>query len=231
MSHKKEIIDFFHNSSETERKTWNKGDYICREGCEINHLNLIIAGRFRVFRTLSNAREMLYRIYLPGSIIGDMEIFTGSEAASCSVQCIEQAVTLSLPMNLIRETPAVAPELIFALGCGIARKLHENSVSEAVNTAYPLEIRLAHYYLSYTDPALKADSLGQLAGWMGCSYRHLTRSLASLRDRGAIEQFTEKTGKGASSVYRAADTDLLKKLAKPIISEERGRSFFEPGEK
>jgi len=85
------------------------------------------------------------------SLIGDIEVFTGSEAASCSVQCIETAVTLGLLMNIIRDIPENSARFIFALGRSIARKLHKNSVSEALNTTYPLEVRLAHYYLTFTD--------------------------------------------------------------------------------
>ena len=223
MSHNSAITDYFTACSEAEGKEWRKGEYLCREDGELKRLHMVVSGRFRVFRTLNNAREMLYRIYLPGSLIGDIEVFSGDDAASCSVQCIEHAVTLSVPMKQIRNKPSESFELIFALGRGLARKLHENSISEAVNTAYPLEVRLAHYYLSFADPELRAGTLSQLAGWMGCSYRHLTRSLADLKKKGAVRQ-TEPPGRG----YEAADTAVLESIARPMLHEERGRVLFEP---
>lgn len=225
---KAEIESFFTNSRHKRKYSWEKGEFLAREGAELNSLHYLITGKFRIFRTLNNGREMLYRIYLPGSIIGDIEVFTGSMAASCSVQCIEKADSLALPMSAIRDTPAESAELLFALGRGIARKLHENSVSEALNTLYPLEIRLAHYFLSFDDPLLQAQNLGQLAGWMGCSYRHLTRSLASLRKKGAVKHSKSRTSDGIG--YEAADIDMLESIAQPLLMEERGRVLFEPGD-
>ena len=222
MSHKKGIKYFFSNSDEAELKNWKKGSYLCSEGGELSSLHYLLSGRFRVFRSLSNGREMMYRIYLPGSVIGDIEFFTGGDSASCSVQCIEPAATLSLKMEKLRSKPETAPQFIFELGKGIARKLHENSVSEALNALYPLEVRLAHYFLTFTDPGLQAQTLGQLAGWMGCSYRHLTRSLSGLASRGAIQK--------QSSGYRSGNLELLESIAEPLLNEEFGRTLFEPGD-
>ncbi|MDC7225454.1 MAG: cyclic nucleotide-binding domain-containing protein [Spirochaetales bacterium] len=216
------IRDFFLKSPDSKRHSWQKGEFLCMEGDDLNLMHYLETGRFRIFRTLENGREMLYRIYLPGSVIGDIEVFSGINAASCSVQCIENAETLSMPMKLLQENPAGSGELLYILGRGIARKLHENSVSEAVNTIYPLEVRLAHYFLSFEDPELQAGTLGQLAGWMGCSYRHLTRSLAGLRRKSAI--------RSSSSGWEPDDKKMLETIAAPLLHEKRGRVLFEPGE-
>ena len=226
MSHNSEINEYFLSSPEAEHLQWKRGEYLCRESGRLERLHLLLSGRFRVFRSLSNGREILYRIYLPGSVIGDVEVFAGSEAASCSVQCIETAETIALPMSSISNFPERYPRLIFSLGRGIARKLHENSISEALNTGYSLEVKLAHYYLSFNDPALQAQTLGQLADWMGCSYRHLTRNLASLRKKGAIQKL-EKTD---TAGYIAADRVVLKEIAEPLLQEGNSKRLFEPGD-
>ncbi len=202
-------------------RDWQKGEYICREGGLMEKLYYILSGRVRIFRNLSNGRTMLYRIYLPGSVIGDIEIFSDRDA-SCSAQCISTVTTLSLPMEIIRSRPENYSPLLFCLGYGLARKLHENSLSEAINTSYSLESRLAHYYLTFTEPELSAGNLGQLSDWMGCSYRHLTRTLSELKKRGAIEKIP--------GGYRGRDVNLLKEIASPVLEEERGRVLFEPGE-
>ncbi|MDC7124922.1 MAG: cyclic nucleotide-binding domain-containing protein [Spirochaetales bacterium] len=223
MSTKIKIQDYFLNYSTVKEINWRKKEYICREDEEINSLNLVISGQFSVFRTLGNGRNILYRIYLPGSIIGDVEVFLGSEEASCSVQCIKEAKTLSIPMEDIRNSIQANAEFLFTLSKGIARKLHENSVAEAVNSHYSLEARLAHYFLTFTDPDLKAQSLSQLSEWMGCSYRHLTRNLKTITDKGGIRNIGGK--------YSIADDNILKKLAAPLITEGSSKVLFEPGEK
>ncbi|MBI9108782.1 MAG: cyclic nucleotide-binding domain-containing protein [Spirochaetales bacterium] len=221
MSHKMNIHNYFIQNSAVEKRGWEKGEFICHEGHRMSKLFYLESGRLRVFRNLSSGQTILYRIYLPGSVIGDIEIFTGM-AASCSVQCISPALTLSVPMDGLRNNIEEFSGMLFKLGSGIARKLHENSVNESINITYALEIRLAHYYLTFTDPELKADNLGQLSDWMGCSYRHLTRSQAHLLSLGAII----KTMAG----YRAADMEALKSIASPLLDEEKARGLFERGD-
>ena len=221
MSQNLKLTDFFLKNPDSRKKIWHKEAYICREGEPMDRLYLLTGGKCRIFRDLNQGRTILYRIYLPGSVIGDIEIFTGMDA-SCSVQCMTEAETFSISMDLIRENLPEYADMIFTLGRGIARKMHENSVNESINTAYSLETRLAHYYLTFTDPGLQAENLGQLAEWMGCSYRHLTRSLAGLTAEGAIE----KTRGG----YRAADILKLQAAAASLIDEEKGRGLFEKGE-
>ncbi len=224
MSQRGEIKSFFMSISETETLEWSKGEFLCREEGALERLHYILSGKFRVFRSLSNGREKLYRIYMPGAVIGDLEVFLGSEAASCSVQCIEGASTLSLPMSSINGDHSLYHELIFALGRGLARKVHENSVSEAINTSYSLEVRLAHYFLVFSEPDLRAQTLGQLSDWMGCSYRHLTRSLSALVKRGALNKVNSGEG------YVAADREILAEIAGPILLEKEKRLFESGGE-
>jgi len=221
MSHKIGIHDYFLENSASAIEEWKKGEFICREGSPMLRLFYLKTGRCRVFRNMSSGQTILYRIYLPGSVLGDIELFTGQEA-SCSVQCITPAKTLSVPQELLRADTEKYSEMIYRLGSGIARKMHENTVNESINTAYSLEIRLAHYYLTFTDPRLTADNLGQLAAWMGCSYRHLTRSHAHLLRRGAVK----KTEGG----YSAADINVLNTIAAPLLNEEKARGLFERGD-
>ncbi len=224
MSQSGEIKRIFLESSRSEIQEWHKGEFLCREGNRIGGLYFITEGKFRVFRTMNNGREKLYRIYSPGAVIGDLEVFLGSDSASCSVQCAEKARTLVLPIADIQLKRDQYRDLIFALGQGLARKVHENSISEAINTSYPLEVRLAHYYLLLQDPALMAQNLGQLSEWMGCSYRHLTRNLASLEKKGAIQKRKNREG------YAAADRVLLGKIAGPMLPEEGNRLIESGGE-
>ncbi|MBI9104913.1 MAG: cyclic nucleotide-binding domain-containing protein [Spirochaetales bacterium] len=224
MSHISRIKSFFSENPSMIGRRWKKGEYLCMEGLDLERLSLLISGRCRVFRDLNNGRTVLYRIYVPGSIIGDIELFSEGEA-SCSVQFITDAETVSVTMDSIRTNKDRYSRLIFYLGRGLARKLHENSLSEALNTSYPLEVRLAHYYLTFTDSDLFASNLGQLAEWMGSSYRHLTRSLAALSLKGGIRRSKE----GAVAGWEVFNQNVLREIAIPMLEEE-GRILFEPGE-
>ena len=218
MSQLTTIYKYFKDADFT---SWNKGEYICHEGGPMSRLYYLKSGRCRIFRNLNSGQTILYRIYIPGSVLGDIELFTGMEA-SCSVQCISSVETLSIRMDLLRGNVTNFSEMLFQLSSGLARKMHENSVNDSINTAYSLEVRLAHYYLTFTDPGLTADNLGQLSAWMGCSYRHLTRSQAHLLQIGAIKKST--------SGYSASSIDTLEEIAAPLLDEEQGRGLFEQGD-
>lgn len=221
MSHKTGINQYFIENPHAESHIWEKGEFICRERSLMTRLYYLDSGRCRVFRDLSSGLTILYRIYLPGAVLGDIELFTGMDA-SCSVQCMTEARALSIPMKILRDNTADYSEMLFRLAGGIARKMHENTINDSIDTAYSLEIRLAHYYLAFTDPMLKADNLGQLAAWMGCSYRHLTRSHAHLVSIGALR----KSGTG----YSADDACLLEGIAAPLLNENQARGLFERGD-
>jgi len=220
MSHVNKLVNFFSENPSKLRRKWAKGDFLSREGESFNRLLLITSGRCRVFRNMSNGRTILYRIYIPGSILGDIELFTGGPASS-SVQCITDIETISVSMESIKNNKDHYTELLFYLGKGLASKLIENSLSEAMKTSYSLEIRLAHYYLNFSDSSLTADNLGQLAEWMGCSYRHLTRSLAALNLKGGIKKKVDGSG------WTAADYNILKNIANYAMEEDRN-ILYEP---
>jgi len=169
-------------------KRWDSGEYVCRGGDTIGRLFFLITGRTRIFTTLYNGREFLYRIYRPGSIIGDIEYFLDIPAV-CSVQCIDPVTIASVPRPAIqRYESTLALEAMKALGAGLAEKLKANSLSEAVNSSYPAENRLAAYFLSLPPGDPHPGTLSELAGWLGTSYRHLLRLIARLVDNGAVRK-------------------------------------------
>jgi len=170
---------------EVGQRSLHKGAFICRTGEELRELHLLIEGNARVFQPLYSGKYFLHRIYLPGSIVGDIELFTG-ETATCSVQCITGGRAVVLQMDELRRRKERHAALLFALGSSLARKLAQNSWSEAINTSYELVTRVAAYYLTHEDEELRAASLKELSEWMGTSYRHLIRVHAQLMDEGAL---------------------------------------------
>ena len=176
------------DSSSLSLKRWDSGEYICRGGDTIERLFFLVAGRTRIFTTLYNGREFLYRIYRPGSIIGDIEYFLDIPAV-CSVQCIDPVTLASVPAAALRrDENGAGLEAIKALGAGLAEKLKRNSLSEAVNSSYPAENRLAAYFLSLPPGVPHPGALTELAGWLGTSYRHLLRLISHLIETGAVKK-------------------------------------------
>jgi CRP-like cAMP-binding protein len=158
-----------------------------------------------------NGSHYLFRIYRPGAVVGDVELFTAG-AATCSVQCIGRCRTVHLPMRPVRAAPESHSRLLFVMGSSVARKLVQNSHSEAVHATYPLLSRVASYYLYHDDPELRAGTLTELAQWLGASYRQLLRIHRQLADAGALA----KRGSG----YHVRSVELLERYAADALLEQ-----------
>ena len=187
-----------------------KGEFICHAGEELRNLYLLTEGSARVFLPLYSGKYFLLRIYLPGSVVGDIELFSG-EAATCSVQCISDCRAAVLQMDELRRRKERYAPLLFALGASLARKLAQNSWSEAINTNYDLITRVAAYYVTHDDEELRAASLKELAEWLGTSYRHLIRIHAQLTEEGALEK--------QGGRYTARDRQRLEDRAEAALFE------------
>jgi CRP-like cAMP-binding protein len=191
-------------------KSIERGAFICHAGERLPSICFITGGRCRIFRSLYGGRELLLRIYRTGELVGDVEYFLDT-AATCSVQATEPLEYAALPIALIRQHRHTLPDTMNALGAALAQKLQDNSIAEAVNISYPLSARLAAYFSVYGGTALQADTLIELSGWFGCSYRHLTRTIASFTGAGLIE----KSGRG----YRLIDPAALRREAGDVLEE------------
>jgi CRP-like cAMP-binding protein len=192
-------------------RMWNPGEYVCRSGETLGALFFLVAGTTRIFTTLYNGREFLYRIYHPGSIIGDIEYFLEIPAV-CSVQCVEPVTLVSLPRRVIRgDTTGRGLAAVTALGTGLAEKLRKNSLTEAINSSYPVKNRLAAYFLSIPPGRSHPGTLGELAGWLGTSYRHLLRLISRLVETGAVRKSGRK--------YYPGDRRLLEEYAGDTLWE------------
>lgn len=196
-------------SSPLSFKGWEPGEYVVRSGEVIDRLFFLISGMTRIFTTLYNGREFLYRIYRPGSIIGDIEYFLDIPAV-CSVQCIDPATIGSIPRAALREMGcARGLEAITELGAGLAEKLKRNSLSEAVNSSYPAENRLAAYFLSLPSGEPHPGTLGDLAVWLGTSYRHLLRLVSQLVETGAVNKSDKSYMQGDRKLLEACAGEAL----------------------
>jgi len=75
--------------------------------------------------------------------------------------------------------------------CGqLGEKLAARNVAESINLRYPVENRLASYLLAAIDPEgyiIGTDNLGDLADFIGASYRQLARAVRRFRDQGILD--------------------------------------------
>lgn len=196
-----------------QQLSWEKGAYICRSGETMDQLIFLCRGEARVFMTLYSGSDVLFRIYQPGELFGDVEFFADT-SASISVRCMSSCMAYAMPMEQLRRERESHPDLIFALAAGISRKLVQSSRSSAVHSSYTLKSRLAAFYLERKEELDVIPSIKDLSESFSVSYRHMLRVHAELCRIGAIVR--------SSSGYRAADCDCLQDLAAGSFYDSSG---------
>lgn len=196
---------------------YETGEAVLRSGDALPGLLLYVEGRSKVFRPLENGQTMLVRFYFPFQIMGDIELFTANRAVN-SVTAVSEVRCLMIPMEAVRQELKGNTALLNLLARGLAEKLASSNATSAVNQHYPLRIRLADYLcLIFLEDGqhtreLKTVDLGEIADFLGCSYRHLTRTLEEFKRKGILEK------KGRS--FRILDPETLREIAGEAFRNE-----------
>ena len=87
-------------------------------------------------------------------------------------------------------------------------KVHRNNNNTARNLLYPLEQRLAAYILKTQNGGQFFANYTMLAEYLGCSLRHLLRTLHTFCTRGLLQK--------AARGYQLSDPPGLHALAKEL---------------
>jgi CRP-like cAMP-binding protein len=191
---------------------FSKGEYIYRQKDNIQFIYFFVEGKIKVCSLLSNAKSQLLYIYTKFGILGDLELFnranpyTTIQAATDSY-CI--ALSLAYTKHLLYDDPIFLRQMAELL----AQKLCNASSNSSLNIYYSLENRLCAYIYSSAEKLAEDDAevlvfkegLSETAEMLGTSYRHLQRTLKSLREKGILE----KTPNG----YKVINVDELMELS------------------
>ncbi|MFD1955649.1 Crp/Fnr family transcriptional regulator [Paenibacillus thailandensis] len=192
---------------------FQKGDFICRGGEPIDRLYVLVQGRLRVFRTLSNGKSLLLRFCNPPAMIGDLEFVTGRQAGSF-VEAVTGGQVIAIDYEVLRAKHGRNPDFLQFLLRHLAHKLDTVSHSTSVNRLFPLEQRFANYLMSSQAAAsseFHASNLQHVAELLGTSYRHLNRIIAKFAAEGVVERKRGKIVIVDSEKLRARSSDDLYK--------------------
>jgi CRP-like cAMP-binding protein len=115
--------------AEARRRTYPKGDYICRQGDPGEALFVLIDGRVKVFVTSEEGDEMILATLQPPDVFGELALIDGGPR-SASIQALEPATVLLLTratlLDLVSREPAVSEVLLRSLG-GLVRRMIEQA--------------------------------------------------------------------------------------------------------
>ena len=177
------------------------GEYILRQGYDVEYLLFIVEGRTKVFVTAPNGKSLFLCSYKSG-VVGDVELMTGDSLAASSVQAITDVWCIAIPVSLYRVKLKNNNIFMNKMAESIAVKLCQSSKNNAVNILNSLESRLCSYIAITSVDGYFEESKTVLSEILGTSYRHLLRTLNKLCTQGVLE----KRGKGYSILDEKALT-------------------------
>jgi CRP/FNR family putative post-exponential-phase nitrogen-starvation transcriptional regulator len=166
------------------------GELIIRAGDPVRDLLFFVEGRIKIYTVLDNGQSLLAAIYRPFDILGEVELFS-AERYTLSVEALTETVCLRLPVTAIRKSVERNNRLLMYICGRLGAKLKDRIITESINLRYPVENRLASFLQASTDGEgwiLGTDNLGELADFLGASYRQLARVVRRFLDQGILDR-------------------------------------------
>lgn len=213
---KYDINSIFTNNLEEHMEliSYDKGEYISREGEQLEHLLFFVNGKAKVYINLENGKALLLCFYYPFMVFGDLELIS-REMASTNTEVVEEVHCIALPLNKVREELLEDSKFLRFICQSLSGKLVRASKNGSINLLYPLENRVASYIVATMESVDKdlesfhfKENLTSLAELLGTSYRHLLRTLNNMMDQHILEKY-----KGG---YNVIDEETLRRMAADI---------------
>lgn len=183
---------------------FQNGEFLCVEGERASNLYILLDGRCRVFKTLENGKVLMVCQYEDIQVLGEFELFTDS-IAKTTIQALGEFYCLAILVAEYKELLLADHQFLQWVCRQACEKVERNNRTTAINLLYPLEQRLANYLLVMQNDGVFFSNYTRLSQYLGCSHRHLLRTLGLLCEK----QLLEKEG----TRYRLKNPSALKQLA------------------
>jgi len=187
------------------RFSYSHGEFLSREGEPLDFICFVVSGKAKVLISLSDGKQMLLAHFISDGIIGDIELMTGKMTHGSTVQVVTGFECIALPLELYKETLRDNTVFVNHVAKELAEKLMQRAINGAINTLQSLETRLSAYIMQTASDREFRETLTEVALMLGCSYRHLLRSLNKLCQQGVLSK--EESG------YHVVDSTRLAELA------------------
>jgi CRP-like cAMP-binding protein len=166
------------------------GELLIRAGAPVRELLFFVEGRVKAFSSMENGQSILAAFYQPFDVLGEAELFS-SEGYTLSVEALTETTCLALSTTSIKKAADRNCRLFMFLCARLGSKLSNRIIAESINLRYPVENRLASYLVAAMDGeghVLGTDDLGELADFIGASYRQLARVVGRFREAGILDR-------------------------------------------
>ncbi|WP_158102575.1 Crp/Fnr family transcriptional regulator [Lentzea kentuckyensis] len=177
------------------RRAFGVDAALVREGDSPDYVHIVVAGWVRVTTAGADGNEVLIALRGPGDVVGESAVLLG-EARGANVRAIGRVAVVQVSGGTFLELVATKPGVGLALARGMAVRLREADRVRVDMATLDVTRRIAGYLLrllqSHGDRS--GDGIGidlpltqqDVANHLGASLRQVSRSLAVLRERGAV---------------------------------------------
>ncbi len=166
---------------------FEQNETLCCEGQQIEYLIFLLNGKAKVLKNAGNGKILLVNFYISQGIIGDVELMTGKQA-STTVQAINRLICIGIPLKKYESYLKNNLKFMKCVGTGLAQKLYRITLNSTTNMLHLLEDRLCAYIYLINKEGFFNEKLTELSEQLGCSYRHLLRTLEKLCKLGVLEK-------------------------------------------
>jgi CRP-like cAMP-binding protein len=187
-----------------ELHRFRKDEFIFTQFDKPNYIYFFVSGKAKVHQVNKNGSVTLIKFYVTGDLVGDLELLD-IVASTASLQAIEEVLCIGI--NTSKYKDLLLNDVIFlkALATQLGKKLLEDTVNFSKNQSYAVENRLAAFILTSQVDGCFNETLTEVADYLGTSYRHLLRVLASLCSNGYLSK--------SSCGYQILERKQLEELA------------------
>ena len=191
-----------------EIKKLNKDEYLLHQGEKLNYIYILLRGKVKVNHINANGKSMLCSFNSPYSIIGDLEFITQSPIIN-NVIAYEDCICATIFLSKYHEILMNDVFFMKAIAKNLASKLSKSTQNQSISLNYPVENRLAAYFVVSHKDYMVQDNFVVVAELIGCSYRQLQRVLQLFLDKKYIKKIKRGT-------YQIIDLNALNLLGEDV---------------
>lgn len=176
-----------------EVHVFRKGEFLCEERVAPRRLYFLMDGKVKLSMIHQDGSVTLAQYFEAVSVLGELELL-GIRSQSQSIEAVQDAVCIALPFERCGALMLSDTVFLRNLSRFLAEKMLRSVDKLVATQSYPLENRLAAYLLETEEDRGMAPGgwmklrLTDLAQYLGCSYRHLSRVMGQFAEAGWIEK-------------------------------------------
>ena len=169
-----------------------KDEYLLHQGEKLNYIYILLKGKVKVSHINANGNIMLCGFNSPHSIIGDLEFITKAHIIN-DVIAYEDCICAAISLSKYHEILMNDVFFMKTIARNLASKLSKSTQNHSISLNYPVENRLAAYFVVSHKNSIVQDNFVVVAELIGCSYRQLQRVLQLFLDKKYIKKIKRGT--------------------------------------